>query len=432
MKRKYSFFYGYMQFWVSLALRIFFKNIIVHYKEQLPKDKPLIYCGNHQNAFLDAMLIAVVTNTQPYSLVRADIFKKKFAAWLLGTLKMMPVFRIRDGRDSMNNNDEIFQRCYDLLSRGETIIIFPEGNHGEEQRLRPLKKGAARIAFGAELQNDFNLELQIVPIGLNYNHYSKFRSNVIINFGKPISAKDYRESLQKDENEATRSITNELAKRMREEMLDISVGTYYEKASTFIHNLHPCLHKHPKTLESEYTQSKALADRFKLFNKTQEENDVTGLMTEVDTFNRLYKAAGQPPLEKDNHVRPVALIGLLPFFIFGVINFYAPYKIVSKVSSGLFKDPQFVGSMKVAIGLLLFPLYLTIITIVLMLVWSLNAGIFYFIVSLFLGILSVMFIDYKNEAIRARKTRIAMVEHSEEMAQLDNLQNEVRSKLGML
>ena len=65
----------------------------------------------------------------------------------------MPVYRIQDGVDSLKNNETIFQQCVRILSSKNTLILLPEGNHSGYWRLRPLKKGLARIAFQAQKEN---------------------------------------------------------------------------------------------------------------------------------------------------------------------------------------------------------------------------------------------------------------------------------------
>lgn len=426
MKRSYSFFYGYMQFWVNIALRIFFKNILVHYEEAIPKNKPLMYCGNHQNAFLDALLIAVITNTQPASLVRADIFQNKFAAWLLGTLRMMPIYRIRDGIKSMNKNDEIFQKCFDLLSKGETLIIFPEGNHGDKRRLRPLKKGAARIAFGT-LEQFKNQEddLLIVPIGINYNHHSKFRSNVVVNFGKPISVRSYENSYRADEGEAVKNVTNEIATRIKRQMLNINVGDHYNDVSKFLESLYPVQHRNSSLLAKDYKNVKLLADRITMYFQTKSEQQFDFLLQKVKAFNQHYATLKQPPLEKGMRSHILLLVVLFPFFLLSLLNFYLPYKLISNQSVKLFKDPQFVGSMKVAMGLLIFPLYLVVLSLVFTLVFRAEVGALYFVLSLIIGIIGLVYLDLKQETKRVRQMRKQLVQHPQLMKELDDLQDEI-------
>src|SRR5665811_1393827 len=71
------------------------KKIIVG-KEKIPKNKPIVFAPNHQNALSDPMAVLLNTKFQPVWLGRADIFKNKTIAIVLKFLKIMPVYRLRD------------------------------------------------------------------------------------------------------------------------------------------------------------------------------------------------------------------------------------------------------------------------------------------------------------------------------------------------
>ena len=141
MKQKslfYNLLRSYVRFWHNV---IFYRKVeIRNYPKDLPSNTPLLIVTNHQNTLMDAL--AVVLNVgarQPYFLTRADLFKKDFVRKLLMSLKMLPVYRLRDGMDEMQQNDEIFQTCVNILSNGGTLAAFPEGNHGVQYHLRPFK-----------------------------------------------------------------------------------------------------------------------------------------------------------------------------------------------------------------------------------------------------------------------------------------------------
>jgi hypothetical protein len=68
--------------------------------------------------------------------------------------------------------------------------MFPEGNHNLKRRVRPLSKGFTRIIFNA-LDIDPDLDIQLVPVGLNYSDATKFPSRVALFFGDAISVQDH-------------------------------------------------------------------------------------------------------------------------------------------------------------------------------------------------------------------------------------------------
>ncbi|MEM9142762.1 MAG: lysophospholipid acyltransferase family protein [Bacteroidota bacterium] len=180
--------YGLVKLWIKNALALYFSRIHVHGLENVPKNKPVLFLPNHQSALLDVLLIAVDCNRKPYFLTRADVFKKPWLKALFRFLQMIPIYRIRDGRQSLKNNDAVFRQCADLLEGHEAILMFPEANHNLKRRVRPLSKGFTRIVFAAMEQNP-DLDIRLVPVGLNYRYAEAFPDRTAIYFGQDIPVK---------------------------------------------------------------------------------------------------------------------------------------------------------------------------------------------------------------------------------------------------
>ncbi|QLH32344.1 MAG: 1-acyl-sn-glycerol-3-phosphate acyltransferase [Cyclobacteriaceae bacterium] len=87
-------------------------------------DGPVIFVANHQNAFLDAVLIICSSHRNPWALARANVFKK-WANTLLTLIQMMPVYRFRDGFDTLRKNEVIMDQCASLLKK-EMPFLFLE------------------------------------------------------------------------------------------------------------------------------------------------------------------------------------------------------------------------------------------------------------------------------------------------------------------
>ena len=64
---------------------------------------------------MDPLAVMFSINKQIVFLARADIFKNKIAAKFLHFLKILPVFRIRDGKENLNNNDLTFDVSYNFV-----------------------------------------------------------------------------------------------------------------------------------------------------------------------------------------------------------------------------------------------------------------------------------------------------------------------------
>jgi 1-acyl-sn-glycerol-3-phosphate acyltransferase len=206
--------YLLVKVYVTAALHVYFNKIKVYGKENLKGNGPFLFVANHQNAFMDGVLI-VITNSFPvHFLVRADIFKKAWARTLLAFCKLIPVYRIRDGFSSLSKNQEQFDECARLFKKKESVLIFPEGNHAATRSLRPLSKGFTRIAFEAQRQHP-EMNLQVVPVGINYSHHRAFNSRVSIYFGKPIPVADYyKEPIPQQANAFKDHVAEEIKKRI--------------------------------------------------------------------------------------------------------------------------------------------------------------------------------------------------------------------------
>ncbi|MBT8394467.1 MAG: glycerol acyltransferase [Flavobacteriaceae bacterium] len=168
----------------------YFKKIEVHHVENVPKDKSVLILSNHQNALLDALLIATKCGRFVHYLTRASVFKKSFVDTLLRSLQMLPVYRVRDGWNNLSKNNPIFETCSELLSKNEGVVIFPEGSHNLNRTVRPLSKGFTRIIFET-LKKYPETDLQLVPVGLNFIKAKEWEDSVSIYFGEPIKAKNY-------------------------------------------------------------------------------------------------------------------------------------------------------------------------------------------------------------------------------------------------
>ncbi|MBP1667276.1 MAG: putative 1-acylglycerol-3-phosphate O-acyltransferase, partial [Bacteroidetes bacterium] len=163
---------------------VYYRKVIVTGRENINPDDHLIFAPNHQNALMDALAVVYALKTQPVFLTRADIFKKKFVSAILYYLKMLPVYRIRDGYNSLKGNEEIFEKTIKVLRNKNGLVILPEGNHEGFRRLRQLKKGICRIAFQADEASGFRLKIKIIPVGLEFSHYTRYRQVLTVAFGK--------------------------------------------------------------------------------------------------------------------------------------------------------------------------------------------------------------------------------------------------------
>lgn len=144
----------------------------------------MLLAVNHPNSFLDAIILCSLFNRPVYSLARGDAFKNKFFAKILYHLKMFPVYRVSEGVENMDENYKTFDACKKIFKQNGTVLIFSEGRCINEWHLRLLKKGTARLAISSWEEG---IDLTVLPVGINYNSFTKFGKNIHLNFGEPIN-----------------------------------------------------------------------------------------------------------------------------------------------------------------------------------------------------------------------------------------------------
>ncbi len=362
----YSLLRAYVRFWHN---SVFYRKVeIKNFPKNLPLDAPLLVVSNHQNTLMDALAIVLnVGKRQPYFLTRADLFKKTTVRKLLMSLKMLPVYRLRDGVDEMQQNDEIFQTCVNILSTGGTLAAFPEGNHGVQYHLRPFKKGLARIAFRAETEHDWNLNLQILPCGLYYSHCQKMGERLVINFGEPFKVSDYRADYEQNQPRAFTQITRRMSDDIKSLMLHFDDLPHHDtlkwltdkesrKDGDMLTNV---LAKAAELAELKTQQPEAYAEvieKATVERKILNKRGIDGVI------------AGKPSLPTVGLMtQTLGLLSTSPFWVYGTINSGIPYGIPFLMTKNL-KDQQFSSAFRIVLfALVTFPL-----------VWLLQTGLVWF------------------------------------------------------
>ncbi len=205
--------YKIIRTYVHIGLLVYFKKIEVIGKENVPKNTPVLFVANHRNGLIDPILIATNLPILFHFLTRASAFKNSIASFFLRSINMIPIYRIRDGVDTLQKNQEVFEQCYTIFDQNESVLIFPEGNHGFPRRVRTLSKGFIRIAFGY-LEKNAEKDLLVIPVGINYENLVKPFKKVAIHIGKPFAASEFYNP--NDENSSIENFKTEVFNALTE------------------------------------------------------------------------------------------------------------------------------------------------------------------------------------------------------------------------
>jgi len=186
-------------------MRVLFR-IEHHGLENIPPCGPLIIAPNHVTYF-DPFWVAV----RVYRTLRFMTWDRALAFPVAGTiLRWLGAFPV----SLENPESSAYRTSLEALRAGQALMIFPEGGRSPDGRLRPLKKGAARLALrtGAAI-------LPVVVLGGHEVWGPQLRlprpRKVVIEFLPPIHAGRVEERNRSAFERSARSVTDRLAEVLR-------------------------------------------------------------------------------------------------------------------------------------------------------------------------------------------------------------------------
>lgn len=361
MIRKYPWYYfpwlyHVLKHWVRLGTKTYYRKVEQKGKKAYDPKGPKIIAVNHRNGLSDAILIASLLREHPTFLTRADVFLKPLARKALNWLRMIPVYRSRDGVDVIQKNQETFQFCIDELKDGNSVFIFPEGNHARKHRVRPLKKGLARIAFQAAEQSDFTLPLKIVPVGITYSKYIEIYGNLLIWYGTPIDLEPYYPLYKENPRKALLEVTKALREALKEYTLHISLVEEYDFIDQ-MQKLYTADHLGVKYLDrvspsAQLKASKEIVEKVeaKLSSDSKAFSEIRGeLPYYFEDLERLAlrdHVIQRGPFSRQNlFIKGFGIFLLAPFFLISLIHHFWLYRFPYQFAINKFKDDQWHQSI---------------------------------------------------------------------------------------
>ena len=207
----YSFFLPY----VNWHTRTSYRRFEVHGKENVPKDAAVIFGVNHSNTLMDALVLLSSNNARKVFIARGDIFKNPIIARILHFLRILPIFRIRNGVAAVRQNDDSLNKAVDVIHDNVDLYLFPEGMHRTKHSLLRMGKGLFHIAIDASRQFGDKKPVYIVPTAIEYGDYFRYRSTAMIHFGHAINVTEFLHTTT-EENEAVN--INILKERLHDEI----------------------------------------------------------------------------------------------------------------------------------------------------------------------------------------------------------------------
>lgn len=325
--------YYFVKYYMRTGFAFYFKSVRIVGEENIPDKKAILFVANHQNALLDPLLIGASNKRILHFITQAQVFKNSIINSILVYINMLPIYRIRDGYDTLSKNEDTFQKCYNILAKKQTLLIFAEGSHSLQRRVRVLTKGFARIAFGALDQNPNN-EIDIIPIGYNYSDAENIGSSVSVHYGNPISANYYWKKF--DKNESAIELINAVSKQLKTLTTHIEDKNSYEE-----------IVQHFKADDFLYPEK---------VNKTLEN---------LDSLPPI-------PAKKKNNFNPLRLLVN--------INSIFPILIWKKVYPKI-KEKEYISTFRFTVGITALPIFYLIQTAIISYFFGIEIGLIYLVIS---------------------------------------------------
>ncbi len=416
-----------------IALKTFFRKIYFTNTHHLPLDKPILLATNHPTAFIEPCIIATNISKDLHFIVRGDLFKKPLARKILLDFNMIPIFRFVDGYSNLKNNFDTLDYCYKKLSEGALIHILVEGNTKQEKRLRPIQKGAVRMAFGTWQKYGEEVDIYIVPAGVNYTYADRFRSEVMIDFGEPIRMRDYLEQYHEHEKKAVRTITKEVEARLKERIICIDKvedEPLVEQLLIMIRQEHPSsiLPILKRGQESRLHAEQKVAN----FVNQLEESEKASLAFKTNTyFEKLNQHKTDDFAVRNSKWNTfsktlILMVGFIPFILGLVLN-GIPLWLANKIGEEKIKQLEFKAPVKVAVGMGSFLVYALIWLIIAIIVGTWQFWIFIFMIPVW-GYVAILYYEFYQKYKTSRQFKLLDLSNKD---QLSNLRQEIMKRLNM-
>ncbi|MEO6039222.1 MAG: 1-acyl-sn-glycerol-3-phosphate acyltransferase, partial [Saprospiraceae bacterium] len=309
-----------------------------------------IVVSNHPSTLMDVLNVGEPVPKAMFFLANYGLFKNPVSNWILTRLFCIPIKRKEDvAEGDSRNNDSAFEQSFQHLEKQGILFIAPEGYSWMNRWVREFKTGTARIAFGAESRNNWQLGLKIYPVGLTYSAPNLFRSQVVINYGEPVSVAAWESAWRQHRAKAVDALTNEL----QQQVTGLTVHTRDEAGQQLIAGLDEILaNRHPLPPIETFQRSQQLANRYL---------DHAALSAQVEDYFANLRAAHLRDIGLEQCGRRLSVAPTVlgfPFFALGYAFWWLPCFLPWLLTRSLGLYVGYASTLKVLAGAIVIPLWL--------------------------------------------------------------------------
>lgn len=345
----------------TYPIRLFFARHLVLNNPKKAHNQT-IYVSNHPASFMDPLMLPILTKPVYYFLGRADVFTK-FTRPIFKNAQILPIYRQQDGVNTKEKNKEVFKASTQILLKGKNILIFGEGFTDDVfiRRVKPIKKGAVRIAFSTLETCNWEKKISIKIIGINYTSPAVFSSDLLVSFSKSILVNDYKEQYEKNPVKTINELNAKIELELKNQI------THLENPNdSLLHEnimrisgigMNETYFKSTLSLEKRWRNSQTIANNL---NKIDDQTK-NKLKLRLEHYFKNFDLNNIPEkLAYNDEKKSLAivkktllLIVFSPIFLLGMIHCYLPYLPLRYWIQKQFKRPVFWSSVKLLLNAVL-------------------------------------------------------------------------------
>jgi len=171
-----------------LLLPTYFGKLEIIGRENIPRKGPVLLAPTHRSRW-DALIVPYTAGRwktgRDLRYMVSENEMRGLQGWFISRMGGFPVDPQHPGLSSI-------RQSISVLSQGEMLVIFPEGDIYRDQPVQPLKAGIGRIALKAQSQREVKESVKIVPMSIHYSQaYPNWGTQVKVKVGSALDVTDY-------------------------------------------------------------------------------------------------------------------------------------------------------------------------------------------------------------------------------------------------
>lgn len=359
---------------VRVLMRVFFREIAVEGRANVPEAGGGLLVAWHPNGIVDPALILSTFPGQIVFGARDGLLRWPLLGALMRGLGTVPIYRAQDGgapAARRADNDRSLGALADRIASGSFAALFPEGVSHDDPALREVKTGAARLYLRARAEAA--APPAIVPVGLHYDRKDLFRSDVLVAYHPPLRLDGLPEA--GDGEAAVRALTD----RIEAALVEAVRPTEDWPTHRLMHRAYALMRAEDDVREGVDSGPASVTDRARGFRmvwhgyrarRESHPEEVESLRRDVAAYDRLLRTAGltDADLDRPPNVASPLLVALFvlqallvavllpPILLLGAAVNVLPFLALNAVARRFSSEQKDTATVKILGGIVLYPL----------------------------------------------------------------------------